>query len=70
MPESSTAKVAREIGTSPASGTEIGASTQVTAAQKAQRTISYVVNFILSISSECLLVIGMLIDGEIIVNLI
>ena len=42
---SSTAKVASEIGTSPASGTEMGAKTQVTAAQSAQRTSSYVVNF-------------------------
>ena len=37
IPERRTAKVAREIGTSPAKGTERGASMQVTAAQRAQR---------------------------------
>ena len=40
-----TVKVARETGTPPGVGMDTGASIQVRAAQRAQRTISFVFNF-------------------------
>ena len=60
IPESRTAKVASEIGTSPASGTDRGARTQVTAAQSAQRTRSCVDIFIVLTSQSIFTQVGSL----------